>query len=115
MNGHKFKIIKQSGTFIENNINYDIIIGSKDGINLSDLDNEYFESFFLINNQERDYLNKCLTILKSGSRKKDRTNTGTISLIGEHLRFRLDSFPLLTTKKVSFNNIFWELLFFLLG
>lgn len=55
-------------------------------------------------------------ILTQGTLKGDRTGTGTISLFGQQMRFDLkDSFPLLTTKRVFFKGIAYELLWFLQG
>ncbi|PKV09666.1 thymidylate synthase [Bifidobacterium asteroides] len=56
------------------------------------------------------------TILREGTLKSDRTGTGTISLFGKQMRFDLShSFPLITTKKVYFRGIAYELLWFLKG
>ena len=56
------------------------------------------------------------TILREGTLKSDRTGTGTISLFGQQMRFDLSrSFPLITTKKVYFRGIAYELLWFLKG
>ena len=56
------------------------------------------------------------TILCEGTLKSDRTGTGTISLFGRQMRFDLShSFPLITTKKVYFRGIAYELLWFLKG
>lgn len=55
-------------------------------------------------------------ILENGKQREDRTGTGTISVFGRHLRFNLqDGFPLLTTKRVHFKSIVYELLWFLSG
>ncbi len=56
-------------------------------------------------------------ILQEGSLKTDRTGTGTISLFGKQMRFDLSDskFPLLTTKRVFFKGITYELLWFLKG
>lgn len=56
------------------------------------------------------------TVLQEGTLKSDRTGTGTISLFGRQMRFDLSrSFPLITTKKVYFRGIAYELLWFLKG
>lgn len=55
-------------------------------------------------------------ILMEGNLKSDRTGTGTISLFGQQMRFDLsEGFPLLTTKRVFFKGIAYELLWFLKG
>ncbi|WP_196779109.1 thymidylate synthase [Bifidobacterium choloepi] len=55
-------------------------------------------------------------ILMEGTLKNDRTGTGTISLFGQQMRFDLaDGFPLLTTKRVFFKGLAYELLWFLKG
>jgi thymidylate synthase len=55
-------------------------------------------------------------VLDAGARKGDRTGTGTRSIFGHQLRYRLsEGFPLITTKKVHFRSIAYELLWFLRG
>ncbi|MCI1936020.1 MAG: thymidylate synthase [Bifidobacteriaceae bacterium] len=55
-------------------------------------------------------------ILREGTLKSDRTGTGTISLFGQQMRFDLSKgFPLLTTKRVFFKGLSYELLWFLKG
>ena len=55
-------------------------------------------------------------VLENGVYKEDRTKTGTYSLFGKQVEYDLsDSFPLITTKKVNFNSVVGELLWFLRG
>ncbi|GGA37758.1 thymidylate synthase [Kroppenstedtia guangzhouensis] len=62
------------------------------------------------------YLDLCQRLLREGTRKEDRTGTGTLSLFGHQMRFDLQQgFPLLTTKKLHTRSIIHELLWFLQG
>ena len=55
-------------------------------------------------------------VLENGTRKTDRTGTGTTSVFGRQIRFDLaQGFPLITTKRVHFKSIAYELLWFLRG
>lgn len=64
----------------------------------------------------KQYLNLMADILQTGTRKSDRTGTGTLSVFGRQLRFDLsEGFPLVTTKKLHLRSIIYELLWFLNG
>ena len=64
----------------------------------------------------QQYLDLMRHVLEHGDPKTDRTGTGTLSVFGWQMRFRLqDGFPLLTTKKLHTRSIIHELLWFLQG
>ena len=64
----------------------------------------------------KSYLDLVQHILDNGELKTDRTGTGTQSIFGYQLRHDLeDGFPLLTTKKVFFKSVVYELLWFIHG
>ena len=67
----------------------------------------------LVRTQYEDFVRH---VLAHGVPKSDRTGTGTVSVFGHQMRFDLsEGFPLVTTKKVHFPSIAYELLWFLRG
>jgi len=69
-----------------------------------------------MNNLDSRYQGLLEDILQWGVEKKDRTGTGTISVFGRQIRHKMsEGFPLLTTKKMHWNSVVTELLWFLRG
>lgn len=104
---HRYKLIGYSEKFTKviDNTEYKarILTYIKDA-NISITDGEF------------QYLNLMNKILNNGNARDDRTGTGTISLFGESMRFDISqSIPLLTTKKVPFKTILYELLWMVQG
>ena len=66
-----------------------------------------------INTQYEDLLRH---VMAHGASRPDRTGTGSRSVFGHQMRFDLSAgFPLITTKKVHFRSVAYELLWFLRG
>jgi thymidylate synthase len=64
----------------------------------------------------KEYLDLVDRVLTSGVRKKNRTGVDTISVFAENYRVDLAAgFPLLTTKRVNFNAMLHEVLWYLSG
>lgn len=62
------------------------------------------------------YLDQIRYVFENGEPRDDRTGTGTLSVFGMQTRYDMrEGFPLLTTKKVLFKAVVYELLWFLRG
>jgi thymidylate synthase len=69
-----------------------------------------------MNNIDKQYISLLQDILDNGVEKKDRTGTGTKSVFGRQIRYKMsEGFPLLTTKKMAWKTMVTELLWFLRG
>jgi len=69
-----------------------------------------------MNNLDRQYTDLLQDILENGTRKMDRTGTGTISVFGRQIRHKMsEGFPVLTTKKMAWKTMVTELIWFLRG
>jgi thymidylate synthase len=72
--------------------------------------------FYLSVHPMKQYLDLVRQVLEHGEKKTDRTGTGTLSLFGLQAKYDLrEGFPLVTTKKVLFDGVLRELLWFLKG
>ena len=70
----------------------------------------------IMTNIENEYKNLLSEILDTGMDKSDRTGTGTKSVFGRTIKHDMSlGFPILTSKKISFNAARTELLWILQG
>ncbi|CAM9929029.1 unnamed protein product [Choristocarpus tenellus] len=94
----------------EENLNGDITVEASEEGTEHDGDEES-------NEEEMQYLRLVKEIIEMGSRRGDRTGTGTLSKFGVQMRFNLrkGKFPLLTTKRVFWRGVAEELLWFVSG
>jgi len=75
-----------------------------------------FKTSYLEKRLMQQYLALLERVLHEGDEKTDRTGTGTLSVFGHQMRFDLGvGFPLLTTRRLSFETVTRELLRFLTG
>ena len=64
----------------------------------------------------QQYLDSLKYVLDNGTDRKDRTGTGTRAVFGMQLRFNIgEGFPAITTKKLAWNSVVSELLWFIEG
>ena len=64
----------------------------------------------------KQYLDALRHVLENGTDRKDRTGIGTRAVFGMQMRFNMeDGFPAVTTKKLAWNSVASELLWFIEG
>lgn len=64
----------------------------------------------------QQYLDLMRYVKEHGSTRMDRTGTGITSIFGYQMRFNLqDGFPMVTTKKIHWKSVVYELLWFITG
>lgn len=69
-----------------------------------------------MNNLDKQYQQLLMDVLANGTKKDDRTGTGTVSVFGRMMRHKMsEGFPLLTTKKMFMKTCMTELKWFLRG
>ncbi len=70
-----------------------------------------------MNNVDKEYLRLVDSVIKNGRKKKNRTGIDTVGVFGEQAKYKisLNSFPVLTTKKVHWPAVVHELLWFISG
>lgn len=70
-----------------------------------------------INPEEMQYLDLCRDIIENGTKRGDRTGTGTLSKFGVQMRYSLrdNTLPLITTKRTFWRGVAEELLWFISG
>ena len=74
------------------------------------------QSRFKYASDMKQYLDLLEHVMNNGKDIPDRTGTGTRSVTGQTMRFNLkDGFPIITTKRIAFNAVKAELLWFLSG
>ena len=74
------------------------------------------EKINVSNSLDKQYIDLLKDIVENGTKKMDRTGTGTISVFGRTIRHKMsEGFPLLTSKKMYTKGIITELLWFLRG
>lgn len=95
-----YKLIGFSKKYIIENISYRVL----------------YYNLMKESSEEFKYINYMQNILDNGNIREDRTETGTISVFGNQMRFDISqSIPLMTTKKIPFKTIVEELLWMCRG